>query len=308
MSVENRATPGDATITRRTVPALSKAASSARGAAPSASAVRWWGLLGTVLKGLGLAVFAFMLFGPLANLALWSVAERWYTPFKLPVSYGMRYWEVVFRPTGDAMSSLATSVSIACLTVVVALAVSIPAGYALARLRLPFRTVLMIVFLLPQAFPSVAIYINVARVFYSLGLTGTIPGVVLVHAAHGLVYSVWIAAAAFAAVDKDLELAARNIGASPLRTFFTITLPLAAPGIMASAIFVFLESLDEFTGTFFVGVPQVTTLPLLLYNASMGGNYQIASITALILLVPSVLFMIFIEKFLKADVLSKVGQ
>jgi putative spermidine/putrescine transport system permease protein len=87
-----------------------------------------------------------------------------------------------------------------------------------------------------------------------------------------------------------------------------VTLPLAAPGIMASAIFVFLESLDEFTGTFFVGVPQVTTLPLLLYNASMGGNYQIASITALILLVPSVLFMLVIERFLRADVLSKVGQ
>ena len=64
------------------------------------------------LKILGLAVFAFLLFGPLANLALWSVAERWYTPFKLPVSYGMRYWEVVFRPTGDAMASLATSVSV----------------------------------------------------------------------------------------------------------------------------------------------------------------------------------------------------
>ena len=247
-----------------------------------------WTFGSTALKIAGLAVFAFLLFGPLANLALWSVAERWYTPFKLPVSYGLRYWEVVFRPTGDAMSSLATSVTIACLTVLVALAVSIPSGYALARLRLPWRTALMILFLLPQAFPSVAIYINVARVFYSIGLSGTITGVVLVHAAHGLVYSVWIAAAAFAAVDRDLEL--------------------AAPGIMASAIFVFLESLDEFTGTFFVGVPQVTTLPLLLYNASMGGNYQIASITALILLVPSVVFMIVIERFLKADVLSKVGQ
>jgi len=267
-----------------------------------------WTFGSTALKIAGLAVFAFLLFGPLANLALWSVAERWYTPYKLPVSYGLRYWEVVFRPTGDAMSSLATSVTIACLTVLVALAVSIPSGYALARLRLPWRTALMILFLLPQAFPSVAIYINVARVFYSIGLSGTITGVVLVHAAHGLVYSVWIAAAAFAAVDRDLELAARNIGASPLRTFFTVTLPLAAPGIMASAIFVFLESLDEFTGTFFVGVPQVTTLPLLLYNASMGGNYQIASITALILLVPSVVFMIVIERFLKADVLSKVGQ
>ena len=276
--------------------------------APSAFQARSWALGSTILKVLGLAVFTFLLFGPLANLVLWSVAERWYTPYKLPVTYGLRYWETVFRPTGDAMSSLLTSVSIACLTVAVALAVSVPAGYALARLKLPWRTALMILFLLPQAFPSVAIYINVARVFYGLGLTGTITGVVLVHAAHGLVYSVWITAAAFAAVDKDLELAARNIGASPLRTFFTVTLPLAAPGIMASAIFIFLESLDEFTGTFFVGVPQVTTLPLLLYNASMGGNYQIASITALILLVPSVLFMLVIERFLKADVLSKVGQ
>ena len=205
------------------------------------------------------------------------------------------------------MASLATSVWIAVLTVLVALALSIPAGYALARLKLPARAFFMVLFLLPQAFPSVAIYINVARVFYNIGINGTVFAVVLVHAAHGLVYSVWIAAAAFAAVDKDLELAARNIGASPLKTFFSVTLPLAAPGIIASGIFVFLESLDEFTGTFFVGVPQVTTLPLLLYNAAMGGNYQVASITALILLVPSVLFMLFIERFLRADVLAKVG-
>jgi putative spermidine/putrescine transport system permease protein len=259
------------------------------------------------LAGVVLAAFGFVLIGPLANLALWSVAERWYTPYKLPVTYGTRYWEQVFRPTGDAMASLGTSVWIAVLTVAVALALSVPAGYALARLKLPMRSLFMIVFLLPQAFPSVAIYINVARIFYRLGINGTVLGVVLVHAAHGLVYSVWIAAAAFAAVDKDLELAARNIGASPLRTFFTVTLPLAAPGIIASGIFVFLESLDEFTGTFFVGVPQVTTLPLLLYNAAMGGNYQVASITALILLVPSVLFMLFIERFLRADVLAKVG-
>ena len=159
-----------------------------------------------------------------------------------------------------------------------------------------------------QAFPSLAVYINVARIFYGLGLNGTITGVVLVHTMHGLVFSVWIATAAFAAVDRELEEAARSIGASPLRTFMTITLPLAAPGIMASAIFVFLEFLDEFTGTYFVGIPDVTTLPLLLFRASMEGNYQIASITALLLLVPSVGFMLFIERFLKADVLAKVGS
>jgi ABC-type spermidine/putrescine transport system permease subunit II len=266
------------------------------------------GLAATIAKAGLVGLLAFFLIGPLANLVLWSVAERWYTPYKLPVSYGLRYWEIVFRPTGDAMSSLTTSIAIALLVVVVALAVSVPAGYALARLRLPWRTGIMIAFLLPQAFPSIAIYINVASIFYVFGLTGTIAGVVLVHAAHALVYSVWITTAAFAAVDRDLELAARNIGATPWQSFATVTLPLATPGIMASAIFVFLESLDEFTGTFFVGVPQVMTLPLLLYNASMGGNYQIASITALILLVPSVAFMLVIERFLRADVLAKVGR
>ena len=120
--------------------------------------------------------------------------------------------------------------------------------------------------------------------------------------------AVWIACAAFAAVDGSLEEAARNMGASPWTCFRTVTLPLAAPGLMASAIFVFLESLDEFTGTYFVGVPDVTTLPLLMFNASMGGNYQIASITALLLLVPSIGFMLLVERFLKPEVLAMVGR
>ncbi len=183
------------------------------------------GIAARALGMASLALLVFLLLGPLTNLILWSVAERWYAPYKLPVVYGLKYWEVVFRPTGDAMTSLVTSIAIAVLVVVVALAVSVPAGYALARLKLPWRTAIMIAFLLPQAFPSLAIYINVARIFYTLGLAGTILGVVLVHAAHALVYSVWITTAAFAAIDRDLELAARNIGASALRAFWTVTLP-----------------------------------------------------------------------------------
>jgi ABC-type Fe3+ transport system permease subunit len=98
------------------------------------------------------------------------------------------------------------------------------------------------------------------------------------------------------------------MGATAWRCFTSVTLPLALPGLIASAIFVFLESLDEFTGTYFVGVPDVTTLPLLMFNASMGGNYQIASITALLLLVPSIAFMLVVERFLKADVLAMIGK
>lgn len=259
-------------------------------------------------RALLLGFVGFVVFGPLANLLLWAFAEQWYFPFKMPVVYGLKYWFQVFRPTGNAMESLSTSLLVAVLTVLFCLAISVPAGYALARRNLPWRALIMLAFLLPQAFPAVPIYINIARIFYSLDLVGTVAGVVLVHTVHGLVYSVWISTAAFAAVDRELEEAARNMGASGLRTFFTVTLPLAAPGITASAIFVFLESLDEFTGTYFVGVPDITTMPLMLFTASMEGNYQIASITALILLVPSVGFMLVVERFLKADVLAKVGN
>ena len=258
-------------------------------------------------RGSVLGVLAFAIFGPLANLLLWAVAIQWYFPHKLPLTYGFRYWGEVFKPTSDAISSLGTSIAIAVLTVIVCLLLAVPAGYALGRRLVPGRGLILLIMLLPQAFPSVAVYLNIARLFYMIGLNGTIAGVVLVHAVHGLVIAVWIASAAFAAVDGELELAARNIGASGLRTALTVTLPLAAPGLMAAAIFVFLESLDEFTGTYFVGVPDVTTLPLMMFNASLAGNYQIAAITALILLAPSIAFMVLVERFLNTEMLARIG-
>src|SRR5690606_11726608 len=128
-------------------------------------------------------------------------------------------------PRGTAMESLTNSVVVALLTVTVAMALAIPAGYALARLKLPFRAVILLAFLIPQAFPNLPVYVNIARLFYQIGLNGTVAGVVLVHVTHGLVYAVWIATAAFSAVDKELEEAARSVGAASLRTFRDITLP-----------------------------------------------------------------------------------
>ena len=214
----------------------------------------------------------------------------------------------MFNPYSDVSGSLITSLIIALLTVVVCLLVSVPAGYALSKHSMPWRVFWMLLFLIPQAFPNLTVYMNIARLFYEFNLNGTLLGVVIVHSVHGLMFSVWISVAAFSSTDPMLERASRNLGAGPIYTFFHIVLPQAAPGLIASSIFVFLESLDEFTGTFFVGAPDISTLPLLLYTASMEGNYQIASITALILLVPSIFFMLVIHKFMSPEVLSKLGK
>ncbi|MBV1841811.1 ABC transporter permease [Photobacterium ganghwense] len=251
---------------------------------------------------------ALIMFGPIINLLIWTVAEVWYFPYTLPSQWGLKYWDQVFSPYSDVSGSLTTSILIALTTVAVCLSVSIPAGYALSKQQMPFRIFWMLLFLIPQAFPNLTVYMNIARIFYDFGLNGTFLGVVLVHSVHGLMFSVWICVAAFSGIDPLMVRASRNLGAGPVYTFFHITLPQATPGIVASGIFVFLESLDEFTGTFFVGAPEISTLPLLLYTASMEGNYQIASITALILLVPSILFMFIISRFISPEMLSKIGR
>src|ERR1700758_4918297 len=122
--------------------------------------------LGWLWRGSVLGVLAFAIFGRLANLVLWAVAIQWYFPHKLPVTWGWRYWGEVFKPTSDAFASLGTSIVIALITVVVCLALAVPAGYALGRRRLPGRALILFILLLPQAFPSVAVYLNIARLFY----------------------------------------------------------------------------------------------------------------------------------------------
>ncbi len=132
-------------------------------------------------------------------------------------------------------------------------------------------------------------------------------GVVLVHVTHGLVYAVWIATAAFSAIDRELEEAGAFHGCISLRTLPRRDPADCRPGLLASAVFVFLESLDEFTGTYFVGAPDISTCRFFSTRQAPAANYQIASITALILLFPR-LRLCGHRTLPQADVLSKVGR
>jgi putative spermidine/putrescine transport system permease protein len=166
----------------------------------------------------------------------------------------------------------------------------------------------LLLFLLPQAFPQLPVFASATREFYRFGLAGTIPGVVLVHLAGGLVFAVWTMTAVFRSIAPELEEAAWNLGASTTRAFLGVSLPLALPGIVASAVLVFLYSLDEFTGTLLVGAPFVTTLPVYMYTASLGYELQIASVTAIVLMAPGAVLLLLLERFLKSEYLVFFGQ
>ena len=270
-------------------------------------------LLTRSVEAVVLVLLCFFIFGPMLGLVLWSVALKWFWPHVLPQEIGLDYWaQALGLQKSLAIGAVSitdafrTSMVIALLVVVLAMLIAIPAGYVLARYRIPLRAAILFLFLMPQAFPQQPVFVNLLYSFNKIGLTSTIHGVVLIHLMVSLVFAVWISSAAFKGIPPELEEAARSLGASRFRTFFQITLPLAAPGLLASAVFVFLTSLDEFTGTFFIGLPFISTLPMLLYSSS-GYNLQFASVIAIVLLIPSILFMIIIERFLKGEHIGGIG-
>jgi putative spermidine/putrescine transport system permease protein len=275
--------------------------------------MNWSKLLLKSIEAIVLIFMCFFIFGPMLALVLWSIALKWFWPHVLPQEIGLDYWaQALGLQKSLAIGAVSitdafqTSIEIGLLVVALAMLIAVPAGYVLAKYRIPFRAAILFLFLMPQAFPQQPVFVNLLFSFNKMGLTSTIHGVVLVHLLVSLVFAVWISSAAFKGIPPELEEAARSLGASRLSAFFRVTLPLAAPGLLASAVFVFLTSLDEFTGTFFIGLPFISTLPMLLYSSS-GYNLQFASVIAIVLLIPSILFMVIIERFLKAEYVGGVG-
>jgi len=252
------------------------------------------------------AVIVFIVFGPLSSLVIWSFAEKWYWPHLIPSQWGTLYWEKAFK--GELLTSLFNGIYIAVIVTVIVALISIPLAYLIARFRIPFKRIILVLFLLPQAFPSLPIFANVMTLFYRWNIAGKISGVVLLHIGAAFIYSIWTMVSVFQSIPKVLEEVANSMGASHIRTFFNVSLPLAVPGIIASSLLVFLYSLDEFAGTLLIGSPFVKTLPVQMYLASMGYEMQIASVTSLIITVPGILLLFCFERFMKAEYLASFGR
>jgi putative spermidine/putrescine transport system permease protein len=263
-------------------------------------------MLRATLRMAGAVAAGIVIFGPLSSLLIWSVAERWYWPHLFPQQIGLFYWAKVLQ--GDMLRALQDGFLIAALVTILTLLLTVPLAYVLARLPIPFKPVILMVFLLPQAFPQLPVFVNSTTLLYRVNLGGKFWGVVLIHIVGALVFAVWTMTAVFKSVPETLEEAAINLGASRLKAFTSVALPLATPGIIASTLLVFLYSLDEFTGTLLVGSPFVLTLPVYMYRTSVGYELQVASISALLLMVPGIVLLVLLERYMKSEYLSMFGR
>jgi putative spermidine/putrescine transport system permease protein len=260
-------------------------------------------VFGTII---GLALLTFMV-GPLIWLALRAFSQSWHYPDLLPSEWTLHWWHSVFADQ-TLGHSIRLSFEFAPIVTVASAVICLPAAYAFSRYRFPGRRILLISLFATNAFPKIGLYISMAGLFYSLHLMATFIGVVIVQMIGTIVFMTWIPSAAFSAVPRSLEEAARDVGAGPLRVFMRVTFPLAAPGILVAMILSFLASFDESQGTFLVGVPNYVTMPTEMYSLVLNYPEQAAAVFSILLALPSVVLMTIARKHIMGGRLAEGFQ
>ena len=251
-----------------------------------------------------LVAFLLFFYGPLLHMFMLAFANKYEMPTVVPQEFGFKWWQYVLsQPT--LVSSISLSFLIAVITTALSMLICLPAAYVLARYDFPGRRAVMFSFLLGNAFPRIGIYTSIGIIFYRIGLMGTFPGVLIIHLLGGMMMMIWLPTNAFRSVPRQQEEAARDAGAGPLRTFLSVTLPMAWPGIAVAAMFAFIGSLGENQGTLLVGLPKYRTMPVEMYGVILDYPATAGAVFALILLIPNVLLLMMMRKYVGPETLSK---
>ena len=242
-----------------------------------------------------------VLFLPFLPLLIWSVAQGWFFPQLWPQQWTLQHWAAVIAVTSRVGEGILQSLLIGLITTSLSLLVGLPAGRALGLLEFRGKALLKLVLLLPILVSPLATLMGIQFLLIRLGLSGTLLGVVLVHLMPTIPYMTLVLSSVFANFDPDYDRQARSLGASPWQTFWQVTLPLIAPGVIVGALFAFLISWNEFLLTFFVGGGQVFTLPMVLFTLLQGGNNGLIAAVAITSMIPGLLFLLLASRSLQDE-------
>jgi putative spermidine/putrescine transport system permease protein len=183
---------------------------------------------------------------------------------------------------------------LAGIVTLVALLTGVPAAFALARQTAP--AALSGALSAPLLLPTLIIGLGLLLVLQPLGLVATWPGLALGHLVVVLPFVVRLMTSAFEALPIRMVHAALSLGAPPWLAFLRVTLPMALPGVIASATLAFLVSFDETVISLFLVGPRMVTLPIALFHyAESRTDPQIAAL-AVVLVVFSALVVLLVDR------------
>ena len=272
--------------------------------AAGAGAWRW--LKHNALPIYAALAVAYMLI-PIVVIAVFSFGD---TPkdklnFSLDNGFTTEYWTSAFS-IPELNDALLTSLQLAALTTVIATAIGTLMAIALVRHRFRGKRPANLLIVIPMATPEVVIGAALLSMFiyytFALGFTTLL----IAHVMFSISFVVVVVRSRLIGFDRHLEEAAADLGATPLTTFRTVTLPLLAPGILAAAMLAFALSIDDFVISNF-NAGTTVTFPLYVYGVALRGiPPQVNTLATILFLVVVVAVALVLIQQRRAERMARV--
>ncbi|MDQ3154867.1 MAG: carbohydrate ABC transporter permease [Actinomycetota bacterium] len=211
--------------------------------------------------------------------------------------------------TSEFTRALINSIGIALIATTLAVVIGTMAAYAIARLSFPGKKVLVGVSLLIAMFPQISLVSPLFEIERAIGLFDTWPGLILPYITFSLPLAIYTLSAFFREIPWELEKAAKMDGATPAQAFRSVIVPLAAPGVVTSAILVFIFCWNDFLFAISLTSTEASrTVPAAIANFTGSSQFEeptgsIAA-AAVVITIPIILFVLFFQRRIVAGLTS----
>ena len=199
------------------------------------------------------------------------------------------------------------SVLIAGGSTIIAMLCGIPAAYALARMKFKGQTAFLGFVIVSQMFAPVVLLIGIYKVMMTLGLTDSILGLVFINAAFNQAFTIWLLRGTFMGISAEMEQAATIDGCNRIQAMLKVLLPVAAPGIVTTLIFIFINAWNEYTVALCListNEYKPLTVGINIFNGYNMIEWQYLFAASIFAIIPVVILFMLIEKNLVSGLAS----
>ena len=208
-------------------------------------------------------------------------------------------FDIVFDDPYRLGEKLFNSTFVALVTVIIAIPIATLAAYSFSRFSMRGETMMLVIILATQFVPAVVIILPFFVMFRDIGLLDTRTGLILVNLAIVMPFAIWMIKGFIDGIPMDTEEAAMVDGSSRLQVIRNIVLPMAAPGLLTSAIFCFIIAWNEFLFALILTNKEAVTLPigLALFKGEEGDLWNLLSAAGIIIMAPMFVLALMIRRY-----------
>lgn len=264
------------------------------------------GCYGKALLYVAVAILAAIVLSPVYVLFKVSVGvpEEVFTqhPTLLIHRLTFEHWGELFT-SGELAGPMFKSLRVATLAMVLGIALTAPAAYVISRMSRKWKYLLIMSLFFPRMFPEVGIALPISVTFIRVDLMDTDLALVLAHLIKTLPFIAWILVGTFSAIPVEVEEASAVDGCTRMETLSRVVLPLSMSGVAVAAVFLWLESWNEFTYALYLTLIE-KTIPLQAYYYMVRGNWFNSASYSIMLMLPVMAVTFLLQRYIKGEYLS----